>query len=307
MNTILFNENGRLRSGWRAGIFLVTFLFLSIIFIFGSMGLLSMLPFGPSAGSYLPLVIPFAVSSAIAIILGGLYGKLFEGLPLRALGISFRGNWLSNFAFGCMVGSVAFVTAIIIAVMAGGMNLSVNRDSGTSAIFTTLLTTLVIFFVGALSEETLFRGYFLQTLLRSNQLVLGVGMTSLLFALAHDNNPAIGKLSLLNTFLAGCWFAAGYLKTRELWFPLGMHLMWNWLQGPVLGINVSGIAEFSPDPVLRLTDAGPAWLTGGSYGIEGGVVCTFALVLSMVMIYFMPRPKADDEMLIMSNTESNKL
>ena len=288
MNNILFNDHDQIRSGWRATIFLVTFIFLSIVFVFGALGALTLLPVGPSAGSYLPLVIPFAISSAIAIGLGGLYGKLFEKLPFRTLGISFRGNWFGNLAMGCLIGSVTFVCAILVAVMSGGMSITVNRESTVSAISSTLLTTFVIFFVGALSEETLFRGYFLQTLLRSKQLVLGVGMTSMIFALAHDANPGISKLPLINTFLAGLWFAAAYLKTRDLWFPLGMHTMWNWLQGPVFGINVSGIAEFSPDPVLRSTDIGPAWLTGGSYGIEGGVACTFALVLSMVVMYFLP-------------------
>jgi membrane protease YdiL (CAAX protease family) len=145
---------------------------------------------------------------------------------------------------------------------------------------------MVIFAIGALSEETLFRGYLLQTFTRAKLIPVGIGLTSLLFAFAHNNNPGNNPLSWLNTLLAGVWFAAAYLKTRDLWFPLGIHLMWNWLQGPVFGINVSGIAEFSPDPILRATDAGPAWLTGGSYGIEGGVACTIALLISIAALQF---------------------
>ena len=296
----LFSIQNKIRSGWRALIFLLSFLFLSFFFIFGALTVLAQLPIGPSAGSYLPLVIPFSISAAIAIALGGLYGKLFEGLPFRALGCSFRGNWFGHFAAGCVVGAVALVSAIIVAVMSGGMSLAVNRESIPGSITTTLITTFVIFAVGAASEETLFRGYLLQTFARSKMIPAGIGLTSLLFAFAHNNNPDTGMLSLLNTFLAGIWFAAAYLKTRDLWFPLGIHLMWNWLQGPVFGINVSGIAEFSPDPLLRATDAGPAWLTGGSYGIEGGAACTFALILSMAVIYFLPTPKPDAEMLAFS-------
>jgi len=111
---------------------------------------------------------------------------------------------------------------------------------------------------------------------------------SLLFAFAHNVNPSVSPLALANTFIAGIWFAAAYLKTRDLWFPFGIHFAWNWLQGPIFGINVSGIGDFSPDPLMRATDAGPAWLTGGAYGIEGGVACTFALMLSLVLIYYLP-------------------
>ena len=116
-----------------------------------------------------------------------------------------------------------------------------------------------------------------------------------MFAFAHNGNPDVNGLALLNTLLAGVWFASAYLKTRDLWFPLGVHFMWNWLQGPVFGINVSGIAEFSPNPILKATDAGPVWLTGGSYGIEGGLACTFAIILSTALIYFLPSPKPESE------------
>ena len=306
MLTLFINEHGRLRSGWRAAAFLISFLFLSFIFIFASITVISQLEFGESTTSYLPLLVPFTISAIIAVLLGWLFGKLFEGLPFRAIGIAFTPSWLKNLIAGCVVGAVALGSSIIIAVMSGGMSLAVNRVSSGSAITTTLLTTLLIFAVGAVSEETLFRGYLLQTFSRAKLAWLGIAFTSLLFAFAHNNNPDVSNLSWLNTLLAGIWFALAYLKTRDLWFPLGIHLAWNWLQGPVFGINVSGITEFSPDPVLRATDIGPAWLTGGSYGIEGGLACTFALVVSTVMIYYLPAVKPSEEMLALSEPPAIK-
>ncbi len=300
MRSLFFDKQGRIRSGWRAFIFLFAFVFLSAAFIFASITIIAHLPFGQSATGFLPLIVPFTISTIIAVILGWLFGKYFEGLPFRAIGIAFTRGWFKHLAAGCLVGAVALVSAIIVAVMSGGMSLSINRESAFSAILTTLITTLLIFFVGAASEESLFRGYVLQTFSRAKLVGLGIGLTSLLFAFAHNGNPDASVLSWLNTFLAGLWFAAAYLKTRDLWFPLGIHLMWNWLQGPFFGINVSGIGEFSPDPVLRSTDAGPVWLTGGSYGIEGGIVCTFALVVSIVLVYYLPGLKPTTEMLALS-------
>ncbi|MEO6050419.1 MAG: CPBP family glutamic-type intramembrane protease, partial [Pyrinomonadaceae bacterium] len=177
MKIILFNDNGQLRSGWRAATFLLSFVLLSFFFIFGAMGVLALLPMGSTAASYLPLIIPFGISSAIAIILGWLYGRLFETLPFQSLGISLRGRWLGHFAIGCVVGAVAFVSAVIVTVMSGGMSFAVNRESGTYAITTTLLVTLVIFFVGAVSEETLFRGYLFQTLAREQLVPVAIAVT----------------------------------------------------------------------------------------------------------------------------------
>ncbi|MFZ1702412.1 MAG: type II CAAX endopeptidase family protein [Pyrinomonadaceae bacterium] len=293
MRSLFIDESGILRSGWRAAAFLVIFLFVSALMILGALAVIAQFPFGEGKGGFLPLIIPFALSAAIAIILGWLFGKKIDGVPFSALGCSFEKGWLKNLAFGSAVGAVAFGSAVLIAIMSGGMSLALNRASATSAIASTLATTLVIFAVGAASEETLFRGYLLQTFGRSNVIWIGVLFTSVLFALAHNNNPDATWFSWINTFIAGLWFAAAYLKTRDLWFPFGVHLAWNWLQGPVFGINVSGITEFSPDPILRATDAGPAWLTGGSYGLEGGLVCTIALLISIGTIYFLPQLKSE--------------
>ena len=293
MNKLFINESGQLRSGWRASFFLVVFLFLSALMIFGALAVIAALPFGQSITGFLPLTIPFLFSTVVAVLLGWLFGKKFDGVPFSALGISPRKGWLKNLVFGCLVGGVAFCSAVIIAVMAGGMSLARNDTSAASAISITLLTTLVIFVAGAASEETLFRGYLLQTFTREKAIFIGVAFTSLLFAFAHNNNPAANWFSSLNTLLAGVWFAAAYLKTRDLWFPFGVHLAWNWLQGPVFGINVSGIAEFSPDPILRATDIGPAWLTGGSYGIEGGIACTIAILISIGLIQYLPGLKSE--------------
>jgi membrane protease YdiL (CAAX protease family) len=300
MRSLFFNDNGRIRSGWRATVFLVSFVFLSVFFIFGSIVVLAQLPFGQSASGFLPLVVPFGISTVIAVLLGWLCGKYFEGLPFFALGITLRRGWLKHLAIGSLVGAVTLISTILIAIMSGGMSLAVNHESIPENITTGLISTFVIFAVGAASEETLFRGYALQTLFRAKLTPIGIGLTSLMFATAHNGNPDASILSWLNTLLAGVWFAAAYLKTLDLWFPLGIHLMWNWLQGPVFGINVSGIAEFSPDPVLRATDVGPAWLTGGGYGIEGGLACTIALIISLGIVYYMPGLKPAEEMLALS-------
>lgn len=124
--------------------------------------------------------------------------------------------------------------------------------------------------------------------------------------MAHLGNANSNIVSTINTALAGIWLGAAYLKTRNLWFPFGIHLMWNWFQGAVFGIEVSGITQFTTAPILHEIDSGPAWLTGESYGIEGGIACTIALIVSMALIYFLPNLKPTDEMLALTSEEKPK-
>jgi membrane protease YdiL (CAAX protease family) len=131
----------------------------------------------------------------------------------------------------------------------------------------------------------LFRGYPLQTLTRANLAWLGVLLTSVPFAAVHLNNPhAVPGFTFVNTALAGVWLAVAYLRTRSLWLPLALHWSWNWAQAS-LGFPVSGIERFAPAPLLQAINAGPDWLTGGAYGIEGGAACTVALLISTLVIW----------------------
>ena len=68
------------------------------------------------------------------------------------------------------------------------------------------------------------------------------------------------------------------------------------MQGAVLGSPVSGITQITPDPLLRFTDAGPAWIGGGAYGIEGGAACTLALVIATLILWRTRLVSATEEM-----------
>ncbi|HEX8367504.1 MAG TPA: type II CAAX endopeptidase family protein [Pyrinomonadaceae bacterium] len=305
-NDIFFNQIGRLRSGWRFLIFLVSFGILSAFFATGAIKVLSALPVGFTSDSLLALFVPFTIFATLAIFLGWLYGRLFEDLPFRALGFWFTRNWLKDLLAGCVLGAASLCFAALPAAVFGGVSFQFNRAAGASAIFLTLGVSLSIFIAGAIFEEAFFRGYMLQTLARAKLFRAGLIITSLLFAAAHNDNPSAGFLSWLNTFIAGVWFAVAYYKTRNLWFPFGLHLMWNWFQGAILGINVSGLQKIVTAPVLQSADAGPDWLTGGQYGLEGGIACTIALILSTVLIYFLPLFKPAEEMLALTSEEKVK-
>jgi hypothetical protein len=167
-----------------------------------------------------------------------------------------------------------------------------------------LIGSAVLLFVGALAEEAMFRGYGLQTLSRAKLAWLGVLLTSVPFGLAHLSNPnAVPGVTFANTALAGIWLAAAYLRTRSLWLAQGVHWSWNWALGWFFGLPISGL-DIVSHPLLKATDSGPKWLTGGTYGIEGGVACTIAMALVIVFLWRTSLISATPELLKMTSEEN---
>ncbi|HQU92513.1 MAG TPA: type II CAAX endopeptidase family protein [Pyrinomonadaceae bacterium] len=292
---ILFGEDGKLRSGWRFAIFLVAFIFLGTVFGAAAV-LLATLVFGPPhPGSPIFLTLNGVVSTAVALVVGWLCGKYLESLPFDALGATFKNRWFVNLLIGLVGGAITFAVGAGVGLLGGGLSFSFNADAPTNSIVSTLLISFLVFAAAAAFEEALFRGYILQTFVRSGLAWPAIIVTSLAFGAVHLGNPNASWISSLNTALAGIWFGVAYLKTRDLWLPFGLHLAWNWTQGSIFGVEVSGLTDIVKQPLLRETDIGPTWLTGGDYGIEGGIATTVALIVSMLVIRFVPFGKGDDK------------
>jgi membrane protease YdiL (CAAX protease family) len=203
-----------------------------------------------------------------------------------------------------ILGAVSILFAALVGMVFGGLSFQLNHTNGQSAILLTLGISLGVFIIGAAAEEAFFRGYMLQTFARARLAWLAIAFTSLFFASAHLNNPNASYISVLNTALAGVWFGIAYLKTRNLWFVFGLHLAWNWVQGAFLGLPVSGITELTTAPLLRVSEFGAEQITGGDYGIEGGIACTIAIIFSTVLIWYLSFLKPTEEMLALTNGEN---
>jgi membrane protease YdiL (CAAX protease family) len=306
---IFLNRAGRLRSGWRLSIFALA-LYLGIKFTVALIvTVVSFLP-GSSAGvlsGNWGFVVQGLVLLVPATLIGWACGKLFEDLPPRALGWGFTPGWLRDLLLGSLVGALSLLLATIIAAVPGGIKFTLNAPFMIETVGRTLLASLPIFVIAAAGEEAIFRGYPLQTMARSRLAWVAIIITSVVFSWGHLDNPnAVPGFTFANTAIAGVWLAVAYLRTRNLWFPLGIHWAWNWTMGAVLGLPVSGIENLTPHPLLRATDQGPAWLTGGLYGIEGGAACTLALLVSTLFIWRTRLVSPTEEMLLLTDRENPK-
>lgn len=304
MKKIFINQFGRLRSGWRFLFFSLAFLFFGGLVGAAVQSVLFTLGFDASVGSLTFIAVNGFISFIISVLVGWLCGKYLEDLPFRALGAWFTENWVKDLGIGLFLGAATLIFAVLIAVAFGGLRFDFNQANGSSAILLTLGVSLVVFILGAAFEEALFRGYILQTFARANLAWLAIALTSLFFAAGHLFNENANYLSSLNTALAGVWLSVAYLKTRTLWLPFGLHLTWNWFQGAIFGIEVSGLKSLTTAPLLREIDSGPIWLTGENYGIEGGIACSAAIIISTLLIWFLPILQPTEEMLALTSKEN---
>lgn len=310
IDEIFFNRVGRLRSGWRFAIYMAS-LFFAIWFLFIAVRIFLVMLVGVSEESLVRSnwgwVVQALILLSAATVLGLAYGKLFEDLPARALGWSWHHGWLRDWLKGSVVGAASLLLAVALAAIFGGFQFTLNRASTVPAIGRTLLLSCLIFILAAAAEEAMFRGYPLQTMARSKLAWLAIVLTSVIFSAGHLDNPNVVRgFTFVNTALAGVWLALCYLRTRSLWFPLGVHWAWNWMMGAVIGLPVSGIDHLTPNPALRAVAVGPAWLTGGTYGIEGGAACTLALLVSIAFVWRTKLLSATEEMKRLTDREIPK-
>ena len=296
---IFLNRHGRLRSGWRLIIFCAVYSATLAAFLI-AVGAVFYL-FNSNAEARLAGTLGFVVQPFVlfttALVVGWGCGRLFEDLPLRALGWTPHRGWARDLLLGTLLGVLSLMLAALVATALGGYRFAFAPTFSNVAFLKTFFGSAVIFIIAAAAEEALFRGYPLQTMMRALPFLAAVVPSSVFFAYVHLNNPNVRLgFTFLNTTLAGLWLAVAYLRTRSLWFPLGLHWAWNWAMGALLGLPVSGITSLTRAPLLRATDAGPAWLTGGAYGIEGGAACTVALVISTIFIWKTRLLKAEEEL-----------
>ncbi len=149
---------------------------------------------------------------------------------------------------------------------------------------------LVGFFAVGFYEELLFRGYYLQNLRDGTGLALALFLSSAVFAIAHLGNFSASIASSIGLFAAGYFLAYGWLRTRSLWLPIGLHIGWNFFQGPVFGFAVSG----TPTPsIVAHTVEGPELFTGGGFGPEAGLIVLPLMALGSALIWLSTRGRVD--------------
>jgi uncharacterized protein len=284
----LFLLNGNLRPIWR--------FFLSLILVFlahEAANLLAgearnLIPANAAAYAFYFLFELLALLGAYKIMT-----RFFDQKPLALVGLAFHPYWVKELCVGLAIGGIMMVS-----VGAGEALLEFARfarsplPAGTELAYGSGI--FLILLMSATNEELVFRGYPFQKLVESLGPVAAVAVSSACFGLVHLGNPDHTWFSTINTMLVGIPLSIAYLRTRALWMPVGIHFAWNYVQGFVFGLPVSGFRF--PATFLNPRVHGSEWLTGSSYGPEGGLLCTVAVVVVAIFLFLSSRIRMSGRM-----------
>jgi len=196
-----------------------------------------------------------------------------------------RKNAVKDYLIGFAVGIGMFAAALLLCVISGMVTVSFSGGS-----IGMILLFLLGYLIQGMSEEVLLRGYFMVSLARSNSIGWAVMMSSVMFALLHIFNDGISVMAIVNITLFGLMMALYMLKQGSIWGVCAIHSAWNFVQGNVFGVQVSGMPLTESLFVSELT--GSKWITGGDFGLEGGLTVTIVLLAGIVVIMLRKRKSA---------------
>ena len=271
-------EERRLRAGWR--LLIQTLIWLVLMF-----GLVILFGFisGRFFSNQLTLsVIASLFSVTISVFLAR---KLLDRRSILSLGLKtdLRALWDLLIGIGIAAAMMAFIYALEWAFGWLSFEGFAWQNQSMDAVVIGTLEMLLVFILVGWEEELLSRGYHLQNLASGINLTWGVILSSLIFALMHLGNPNVSVMAVLGLITAGFFLAFGYLRTRQLWLPIGLHIGWNFFEGTVFGFQVSGLDIYR---LVEQTVQGPHIFTGGEFGPEAGLILIPGLALGVALIYF---------------------
>ncbi len=270
-----WKSGGRVRTPWRLLVFtmalLTGFIFWFILEMF--------LPIPLPVHHQWQIVFFLAVMSATAVA-----GILVDGLPMRSLGFP-RGRILLDVLLGTGAGIGLVLAPWGILIALGAIDVR-PAPVAWGPLLPTLIASAAFFVLVAATEEILMRGHPWLALSDAFRAWPATIITALVFAALHVGNPGVTPWGLVNITLAGVWLGQARMRSGALWLPIGLHFGWNLCLGTIIGLPVSGMTEPS---MLISTAVGAPWLTGGAFGLEGGVAATVALGFGLLLVHVLAR------------------
>ncbi|HEX5944067.1 MAG TPA: type II CAAX endopeptidase family protein [Anaerolineales bacterium] len=268
-------DEPRLRAGWRL-LIQTLLMFVFGLILGGIAALLGLLNLGSIGGQILNFLV---ITSSVYVARRWLDRRSFE-----SLGLKLDGQTLLDIFAGI---GITFVQMGFIYVLMLGLGWLTFEGFAwefdpVSVVIGNVITFFIMFIFVGWNEELLSRGYHLQTIASGTNLFWGVVISSSVFGLLHLGNPNATWVSAAGIFFAGVFLAYGYIRTKQLWLPIGLHIGWNFFEGVVFGFPVSGLDVYA---LMRITVHGPELWTGGAFGPEAGLVVLPALILGAFLIY----------------------
>ena len=228
----------------------------------------------------------FVALSGLYILAAAIYCKRFEKRSRLSMGFN-KNGMVPEYLFGIVIGALMISIPALACLLSGSMSFSLGTSSPIMIVF-----FFLAFILQGLGEEVLFRGYLLMSLTRRNKEWVAIIVSSVMFSLFHLPNSGFNAVAFINITLFGIFAAVFMLKRGSIWAVSAIHTAWNFLQGNVFGVSVSGNPKFESVFNSVSNDYGALW-NGGAFGLEGGLVATAVLLVAILFALMMPAKKSE--------------
>ena len=209
--------------------------------------------------------------------------KFIEKNPLSTLGFV-KKNWLKYLGWGILISLLQMGVIALVYQVSGIGSFELNELSLEPILF--ILGLFPFWLLQGGTEEVATRGWLLTRIAARTNLPLAIGISSSLFGILHLGNAGVTFLSVLNIILDGVLAALLFIYTDSIWLVVAQHGTWNYVQGNLLGFQVSGTGADASIFTFTM-GSGPDWLTGGEFGAEGSIITTLVLLVSVVIVYLL--------------------
>ncbi|MFS9016022.1 CPBP family intramembrane metalloprotease [Streptococcus cristatus] len=261
---------------------------------------IGMIPIGIIIGTVLAMVNPTADRATVMEVFGHygiffqlgsfffmallvfLWVKFREKRPFSSLGF-FKEGWLKELGRGFLIGAVQFSLVVVLLLVTGTGSLKFGQVNLQSLIF--VLAIIPFWILQGGTEELVTRGWLFPAVSAKSNIFIGILISSVLFGALHLFNPGVTVLSIVNIILDGIFACFLMLKYDNMWVLAGMHGAWNFVQGNIYGIQVSGqgastsILNYSSQSSVDL-------LSGGAFGAEGSIFSSIVLIGCTAYLYW---------------------
>lgn len=199
--------------------------------------------------------------------------RTFERAQFVDVGLAWSRVSQRHFLTGVAAGLVPAVAAVLPFLLIGYAFYERTTVTGAGFAPGRFAMLLVLLLFGAIGEELMFRGYAFQIILNIARPFTTILPFAVLFAAAHTGNLHASALPIANTFFWGIILGYAYVRSGDLWLPIGIHFGWN-MALPLLGAPLSGFEMQVTGFLLKWR--APELVSGGNYGPEGGLATTAA-------------------------------
>lgn len=297
------NKSNEIRSGWKIllvfaliyGLSIIVSIILGIVLgVIGSAtGNADYLLTGNIASimnNELIFLVSVALSNGVSIISCIIVWRWLDKKKIREMGLTSIKSNSKEFLVGLVAGAIT-ISIVSIGIISFG-NVEFVNPVNKPNISLSLVYGLIAFAFVGFGEEILSRGYIMSVLkqTRSKWVVL-VG-PALIFAMLHLANNGISILAFINLFLVGLLFAYMFMKSKNIWMPIGYHITWNYFQGYIWGFGVSGN---DVQGLYKIKNVSDNIINGGAFGPEGGLMVTIVICLTFGFVYWYYKDESIDD------------